>query len=175
MGCEDLTSIDLSNTNIVNIGGDAFKGCAKLETIYFPKQVVNISGEAFLDCLSLNKIYIKSLNIWASMNFDSETSNPLNISPDSKLYLETASGYTLVEDLIITGDAIDGAEPIININKYTFSGCSSIKTVTIGKASSGSGVQVICNNAFIGCKNLKSIVIKNSVTYIQDKAFANCE
>ena len=104
------------------------------------------------------------------MNFDSETSNPLNISPDSKLYLETASGYTLVEDLIITGDAIDGAKAIININKYTFSGCSSIKTVTIGKASSGSGVQVICNNAFIECKNLKSVVIKNSVTYIQDMA-----
>ena len=63
MGCKDLTSIDLSNTNIVNIGEDAFKGCVKLETIYFPKQVVNISGEAFLECLSLNKIYIKSLVI----------------------------------------------------------------------------------------------------------------
>ncbi len=85
-------------------------------------------------------------------------------------------------------------DSITIIGDYAFSGCSSLKTVTIGKNSQlaiiGSysfysctsltsitipnSVATIGGNAFSGCSSLTSIIIPNSVTTIESSAFYGC-
>ena len=56
-----------------------------------------------------------------------------------------------------------------NIGSSVFSGCSSLKSATIGTS-----VKEIGNSAFYNCSALTSITIPNSVTSIGEKAFEGC-
>ena len=53
---------------------------------------------------------------------------------------------------------------------YAYKGTMPANTkITIKEGTKG-----ICGFAFYGCGNLKSVVIPNSVTYIEDYAFSGC-
>lgn len=56
-----------------------------------------------------------------------------------------------------------------SIADYAFSGCASLKSITIHD-----GVTSIGEEAFFGCTGLKSITLPNSVTSIGYSAFNNC-
>lgn len=58
-------SINLSEGGIENIGEGAFKNCAKLETIYIPRNVFNsdIASDAFEGCTSLTQITTGSSSV----------------------------------------------------------------------------------------------------------------
>ena len=58
---------------------------------------------------------------------------------------------------------------VTSIGYSAFSGCSSLASVTIGN-----GVTSIGERAFSGCSSLTSVTIPNSVTSIDQRAFYNC-
>ena len=62
-------------------------------------------------------------------------------------------------------------DSVTTIGDYAFSGCSSLKTVTIGKNSQ---LAIIGSYAFYNCTSLTSITIPNSVTTISGYAFSDC-
>lgn len=55
-GCSNLTTIDLTNSNVSIISKRTFANCKNLKTILLPKAVNYIDAEAFLNCESLEEI-----------------------------------------------------------------------------------------------------------------------
>jgi len=73
----------------------------------------------------------------------------------------------------ITGTAIPElyrGKAVTSISKWAFSGCSSLKSITIPES-----VTSIGERAFSSCESLTSIAIPSSVTSIGDSAFFRCK
>ena len=75
---------------------------------------------------------------------------------------------TDIEDIIIP-DTYNG-KPIIEIYENAFINCKNIKSVSIPQS-----VLEIGNSAFSGCTSLETVFISNGVTSIASKAFYNCD
>ena len=52
----DITGIDLSATQITEIGNSAFYGCTSLESITLPEGLTTIGNNAFTNCTSLETV-----------------------------------------------------------------------------------------------------------------------
>ena len=117
--------------------------------------MTSIGGYTFYQCENLNKVDITDLAAWCKISFGNDYSNPLSYAHN--LYLNGK----LVENLVIP----DG---ITALNK-TFSGCNSLKSITIPYS-----VTSIGNSAFSGCSSIRSVTIPDSVTSIGDYAFSGC-
>ena len=72
------------------------------------------------------------------------------------------SGCSLLKSVTI-------GNSVTNIGDAAFKGCSSLQLVTIGNSVTNIGVA-----AFKGCSSLKSVTIPNSVTSIGRLAFSGC-
>ena len=119
------------------------------------KNITTIGDSAFSNC-SIESVNISDLSAWCKIYFASSSSNPLYYA--SNIYLNGE----LVTDLIIPND-------ITEIKQYTFSGCSSLASVTIPNSVTSVG-----DSAFSGCSALSSLTIGGSVTTIGNYAFSGC-
>ena len=132
----------------------AFSGCSGLTAITIPNSVTSIGDEAFSGCTSLVSIAVQADNVNYSIKdgvlFDKKV-RTLIWSPNSK-----------------TGEYII-PNSVTRIDRYAFSGCSGLTTMTIP-----SGVTNIGRYAFSGCSGLSAITIPNSIAWIEDGAFFGC-
>lgn len=150
--CEKLLEIQLSN-NLSNIGADAFYFTTTLTSITIPNSVTTIGTDAFNK--SLKAVYYNgTLEQWCNINFENVTSNPV---------------YSGNADLFISGQKLEQVSITTSLtNNYTFSGCGSLKMVSIN-------INTIPDKTFANCLNLASLSLGNSVTSIGTEAFANCK
>ena len=100
--CSNLTSVDLSNSNLSSISSDAFKECTNLTSITIPNSVTSIYGYAFYQS-GLTSITI-----------------PQNV----KNIENYAFGYTNITSLIIP-------ESVTSISNYAFTNCTQLTSVVI--------------------------------------------
>ena len=144
----------------------AFENCVNICSVTIPLSLCKIAGDTFYGCKELKAVYIKDLQHWNSITFQSGsdsfyvsgdgTSNPLYYGAALMINEEMSSELILPSNLKEIGD-------------YTFSGCSSLKSVTIQE-----GVTKIGKGAFSNCHNLKSISIPKSLKKIECCAFEDC-
>ena len=151
-GCSSLTSIVIPE-GVTRIGHCAFRGCSSLMSVVIPDSVEKIEYGAFSDCPKLKKLIISSDH------------------PCFKLIgtgLLTKDGKRLIACL---GSAKECRIPesVTEIEKYAFSGCSSLTSIVIPK-----DVTEIKSNTFSGCSSLTSIVIPKDMTYIGYNTFSGC-
>ena len=130
---------------ITTIGDRAFEDCYDIKSITIPKSIMRIGYYAFDDCINLKKIYISDLGAWCRI------SNYNHVPGD--LYLD---GKLLTEVVVPDG-----------IRIVAFANRDAIKRITLPNS-------VIGINGCTNCKNLTSINIPDSVTYISAKAFLGC-
>ena len=175
-----IGEIELS-TDVKNIGGSAFSGCADVESIVIPDSVGSIGSGAFFNCTALKRI---KMPISASINFDTSYNNR-----------ESFDGCSSIEEVIFTAgrDGMPGNGADKSYHQL-FSGSRAtlksirfeegIKTIPedicywCGALTSvylPSTLTSIGRRAFIGCANLNNITIPDSVTEIGEKAFAECK
>ena len=156
--CKNLVSA----IGIKSLSSYAFAGCTSLKSVGLNFGITEISISAFSGCTSLEYIEIPdSVETIAYGAFSST-----NIK-----HLVLSNIVTIGERAFENSALVDIILPISvrTISTNAFSGCASLKKVTIQD-----GPSVIDSNAFSGCTNLAEITIPASVTSIGSNAFSNC-
>lgn len=146
--CVSLKKLStLSLTNVVTVGGQAFRNCSSLERLELPDTVKEIGYYAFKDC--------KNLRYWKF--------------PPSLQKTGTASnnGYNFegCESLTL----ISVPEGVTIIPRYCFLGSDYLKKVNLP-----STLVLIETGAFAHCGKLSSVSLPAGLQKIETMAFQNC-
>lgn len=163
-GCTSLSSITLSN-KISILGSNSFAGCSSLTNIEIPNSVERIDESAFDGCTSLSSINIhdKIIGIGSSA-FRGCTSLTKIIIPNN---VKSIGAYAFQDCTALTDVVL--SKYIYEIESGLFSGCIKLSNIDI----SACHISWIRDKAFYNCRSLTSITIPNSVTKIDEEAFAD--
>ena len=168
-GCKTTTI----PSDITTIGGSAFYGC-DMESISIPDNIKYIEAAAFQRCTKL-----KSINL---------SKNVISIGEQAFLYCKNLEKI-VIEDGNYRYDSRDNCNVIIDKSSHTLIlGCKNSiipqSVITIGKyAFEGSGIKNVTipnsvtgieEGAFAYCDDLETVFIPNSVTSISTDVFAGC-
>ena len=162
-GCVALKSIDLPDS-IERIGIHDFSGSG-LESIDFPKNLKIIEDYAFENCVGITEVVIpESVTNVGSYAFAGCSSLKKIVFPNSikNLKIGMLQNTGKLEEVVLPS----------NIKSIPISFLSGS---LIEKLDIPSGVLVIEEHAFYGCKELKSISIPDTVKVIEAGAFTECE
>lgn len=147
-GCESLQSVTILE-GVKIIGEEAFAACISIESLGLPNSLTTIGEGAFGSCESLKSVLIPTSV--TSIGREAFSCCDCEIISKSECFLSDGSGlYSVKEKKLIY--------------------CSK----SIVKYSISDSTNIIGGNAFFSCENLKSIVIPDSVTRIEDGAFMAC-
>ena len=137
--CSSLTSITIGN-GVTSIGNHVFRYCSALTSITIGNGVTSIGDYVFSGCSSLTSITVDSNNsIYHSAG---------------NCIIETAS-KTLIAGCKSSVIPTDGS--VTSIGDRTFSGCSSLTSITIPDSVTSIGY-----GAFNGCSSLTSVTFGNT-------------
>ena len=180
-GCSRLTSITIPDS-VISIKSYAFSNCSGLTSITIPDSVTSIGSFAFLGCYRLIEVINKSsLNIVANSNsyghvsyYAQEVHNGITKIENHNNYIfYTCSGTDFLVGYTGTDTVLTLPDSYINenyvINQYAFLGCNNLTSIIIPDS-----VTSIGDCAFRGCSSITDVVIPDSVTYIGDSAFSGC-
>ena len=169
-GCSSLESIELPSS-VTIIGQSAFSHCSALATISLQEGVTNIGRMSFCDCNSLINVTIPnsviSIGDYAFAGCDLLES--LNIPKDAKLGGGVFSGCSKLENISVA----QANESYSSEDGVLFRNLDEGKALSLYPPAKSSrtyvipdGVTRIDGDAFIGCENLISVQIPESVTDI---------
>ena len=151
--CRELKSITLPK-QLIAIGDNAFAHCDSLQEVVIPPHVVRIDDQVFSGCLSLSKVTLS----------DSVSRLGKNVFKDC----------VNLKSIFITRN-------VVKIESGCFRGCSSFEEIEIHPRNryfkSMNGVLYNKNKSVLICypcaKKDDIFVVPDSVSYIEDWAFAN--
>lgn len=128
---------------VASISNYAFGNLKTIKKLHIPSSVNYIEKSAFSGCDNIECVYIDDISSWRKIDLENKESNPL--WSGSKLYVGTNEVNEIEYD-----------ETFDNIKKYAFTGCLSLKKLTLG-----SNIKSIGDYAFDGCVNLKTVYSYN--------------
>lgn len=160
---KSLVSVDMSESNIIQIGSVCFQGCSGLETALFSSSIKTIGSGAFSGCTSLTTI--SSLQTVEKIEGTAFQENN-KLKGDLNLNNLTSLGNNAFQNCkAITSVDLSGAT-LTEIPQHAFHTCSALTTVKLPE-----GLLTIGTTAFVNCKLLTSCNIPSSLTSIGNEAF----
>lgn len=171
-------SFTLGTTWLVKgIDGNAFAFTSDVTSVTIPASLDTIGVNAFRNCTGLKRVNITDLGAWTRISFNDRQSNPVHIE-GSELYLngtpvaEASIGGTVVKPFVFCGSTtlkkVNLAETIDSIGLGAFQGCSALDSINLPAT-----LHTINAGAFSG-SGLKSVVIPDGVTLINNQLLQNC-
>ncbi|MBR2341602.1 MAG: leucine-rich repeat protein [Clostridia bacterium] len=125
-----------------SIAGSAFKSCQSLSTVTLPSSVKKIGNEAFRSCTLLKSII-----------FSGENS------------IEEIGEYAFTSTKITEFSLPEGIQ---KIEKYAFSSCTSLTSLTLPQS-----VIELGEGALVGCTSLSELELPQSLEIIGERALSN--
>ena len=212
-GCTDLESVIIGNS-VTSIANHTFEGCIRLASLTIGNSVSSISSTAFEGCTGLTSIYVTADNA----NFSSENGVMFNKAKTTLIWYPAGkpeTSYTIPNSVTsIEAEAFKGStglesvtigNSVISIASTAFEGCTDLTSINVAadntNYSSENGVlfdkakttliqypignqresytipnsvTIIENSAFADCTGLTEVIIPNSVTTIGWCAFLGC-
>ena len=145
---------------IEKIAPYAFEECNSLVSISMPNSVTSIGLGAFNFCRNL-----ETVNMGNSVTYIGESAF---FACESLASINFPNSVTFVGDAAFMGT--DWPEPIYNEHVFAYYPESDTASCYIIPE----GIEQIAGDAFLGCYNLTSVSIPNSVTYVGEFAFGDC-
>lgn len=161
--CSSLPSFTLHRG--IKLGKGVFTGCTSLTSVTFPSDLYEIPENTFSDCVSLTTVSnVQNVEIIGDYAF--QTCKALRTFPfGNNLKSIGRNSFAFCSNFHIV--AISGHD--LEIGPYAFTGCSSIQSVEM------TGVYEVGEEAFSNVAQLNKIVFNNTIHYIRDRAFKNCD
>ena len=170
--CSSLSSLFIPNS-VTSIGDGAFEGCSSLSSLVIPDSVVNIKGNPFylwkgkLECLSASFIYEDHVL------FNMDKSKLISYRNQEAKSFIIPNGVMSIEKYAFSGCSslisISVPKSVTSFGDGAFDGCSSLSSIAISDS-----ITSISAWTFDGCKSLRSLIIPDSVTCIGNEAFRGC-
>ena len=160
-----LTTIDLSETDIVQYSGKLVSPSGEIYSFQQPFPANTIPFEAFAGKVNVVSILLpNSLKAIDSYAFESCSDlKEITIPPsDTSIGISAFSACSSLTKVTIPSS-------VKRIMGYAFYSCKSLTSITIP-----SSVSILSESSFQRCTNLTSIIIPSSVTNIECASFAGC-
>ena len=201
-GCVNLKTIIFEDeSQLKEIGPNAFSECVSLETIEIPKSVTKIDASAFKGCKSLKKVLLTdegaNCEFWVGAFWDCEKlkqiyvpervhlrDNVFDENLDWLLYGGTLE--PLFDDVGIDYSQIKQgvsgatAEGIVwkasgEDKAYVFAYIGDKAELDLSKPIEGRNICIIEKGAFKSCETITKIVLPETVSVIGSQAFYGCK
>jgi hypothetical protein len=153
----------VSGSNVVNIGGYAFKGCKSITTVSFPK-ATTIGESVFYDCTSLTTVLFPELTSIGSAFSSGAFGGCTSLTSVSFPKVTSIGSYAFSGCTALTTVSLP---EVASIREGEFSGCMSLTTVSFPKAIS------IGYYSFYNCTAMTTVSFPD-VTDIGERAFQGC-
>lgn len=180
---QNLKTVELPST-IRYIGEKAFTDCESLESVNLPDSLDSIGASAFSYCISLKSISIPESTTWIASDAFRYCKGLESVNaPDTSIYIGqyafdgTAWLDSFDTDVYLGKNFLLQKENkarvlmpagILSIADGAFDGDEALKSIRLSAS-----LEIIGNNAFLGCTNLTAIDLKPRITFVGSMAFFN--
>lgn len=162
---------NIDGTPVTRIEDNAFSGCKGITEITIPKSIKEIGKEAFSDCTRIKTIYYNATSVIDQEEYSNVFKNAGTNPNNTKLVIGATVEHIpnlLFANSGITDIVFEDNGACKTIGERAFSECSRIQTVSFGKNSKLTHIKYA---AFSGCTSLESVLIPDSLIFIEDYAF----
>ncbi len=160
MDCTKLLSVDLSNSQVTQVGGHCFRGCSSLTTAKLPETVTAIGSDAFNGCSSLTSINLpRGITSFGGSAFRGAKFGGDLIFDELNSLGNHAFRDTNIKSLVILGGEITSLGTDASLY-----GCTKLEILVLPETVTTAG-----SNTFTNCNSLKYIVASESFTSISSK------
>ncbi len=178
--CDSLESVK-NLDGVTSIGSSAFSNCVSLQRFTVPESCTEIKHAAFIHCDNLEDLTLSSnlkkveemiVSKCPKVKFDMD-----NNSKDNTVYIR--NGYLLQKkengDIALVAAASDAASAIPPETTVIGENALAFKEFFVPTLTLNGGLKEIEYGAFSNTKGIKSLVIPDSVDFIDSKCFPNSD